>query len=135
MSKKTKSENKDYKSLDTLIDNTFDKIKNLVDTNTVVGNAISIAPGKIIVPISKVSVGIISGGGELPTSKKNNLSVSACSTTGFTITPIGFITVSDGAIDFVAALSGDNVAGRYVELFAGICDKFLSKKEFDSNEE
>ena len=135
MSKKTKGDNKDYKSLDALIDNTFDKIKNLVDANTVVGNAMSIAPGKIIVPISKVSVGIISGGGELPAPKKNNLSINACSTTGFTITPIGFVTVSDGVVDFVAALSGDNVASRYVELFAGICDKFLNKKEFDSNEE
>ena len=54
----------DEKKIESLVDVSLDKIRSLIDVNCVVGNAISMPDGSSIIPISKVSVGFVSGGGE-----------------------------------------------------------------------
>lgn len=83
-------------SIDEVIDGTFEKLKNILDANTVVGKVITLGNTHIL-PISKISVGIVTGGGNLP--KKNNLSAGTGS--GFNIIPIGFITISDGIANYL----------------------------------
>ena len=55
--------NKDNK-LESLIDASLGKIRSMIDVNCVVGNAITLQDGGTIVPISKVSIGFVVGGGE-----------------------------------------------------------------------
>ena len=92
-----KQGNKD--SLDKIIENTFSHIKDIVDANTVVGKTIKLNDDIYIIPVSKISVGLISGGVSIPKAKKDNM--NAGSGTGFNIVPIGFITVSSGIFDFI----------------------------------
>ncbi|MBE5738442.1 MAG: hypothetical protein E7354_01765 [Clostridiales bacterium] len=89
-----KSKNKES-SIDSIIDNTFSKLKNIVDANIVVGKEICVGNAHVI-PISKISVGLLTGGGNL--SKK---SVSAGSGSGFNIIPVGFITIQDSLINYL----------------------------------
>ncbi len=93
MSKKSQKTNL---SIDEVIDNTFEKLKDILDANTVVGKVITLGNTHIL-PISKISVGIVSGGGNLP--KKTSL--SAGSGSGFNIIPIGFITISDSIVNYL----------------------------------
>ena len=53
-----------------LMDTTLDKIKQMVDVNTVIGTPITTADGTTIIPVSKVTYGFASGGSEFA-SKKN----------------------------------------------------------------
>ena len=46
------------------IESTLKNISNLIDVNTVVGSPIKVDNGEYIIPISKVTVGILAGGGE-----------------------------------------------------------------------
>lgn len=46
------------------IESTLKNIGNLIDVNTVVGSPIKVDNGEYIIPISKVTVGILAGGGE-----------------------------------------------------------------------
>ena len=52
------------RKIESLVDVSLDKIRGLIDVNCVIGNAISMPDGSSIIPISKVSVGFVSGGGE-----------------------------------------------------------------------
>ena len=47
-----------------LMDTTLDKIKKMVDVNTVIGTTITTADGTTIIPVSKVTYGFASGGSE-----------------------------------------------------------------------
>ena len=118
-------------TLDNIIENTFSHIKDIVDANTVVGSVIELTSKLWIIPVSKISVGLISGGGNNPKSKNDSL--SAGSGTGFNIVPIGFVTISDGVFNFIKV--GDNTFEKNIgELLLGLYDKFINKKDVEKNE-
>ena len=51
-------------NINNLIDESISNIKSLMETNTIIGDPVIAPDGTIIIPISKVSVGFIVGGGE-----------------------------------------------------------------------
>lgn len=130
MSKKTLQENQN--TLDKIISNTFEKINDLVDANTVVGKTLKLSDSLFIIPISKVSVGLISGGGNLGKKKKDTL--SAGSSSGFSITPIGFVTINNSLIDFVSAGVTDNTTAKLIDTILNVYEKIVLKNG-DENEE
>ncbi|MED9891726.1 spore germination protein GerW family protein, partial [Ruminococcus champanellensis] len=52
---------------------TMEKIREMVDVNTIVGTPITCADGATIIPISKVSYGFASGGSDLPAKVEKDL--------------------------------------------------------------
>ena len=52
-----------------LMDTTMEKIKEMIDVNTIIGEPITSPDGTLIIPVSKVSYGFASGGSDLPTKK------------------------------------------------------------------
>lgn len=120
-------------TLDKIIDNAFNQLKNIIDANTVVGTTIKIIDGIYIVPISKINVGLISGGGEDSKKKKKGI-VGAGSSTGFTITPIGFITINKNIINFLGVTTTENASTKIIETMLNMSEKMLSKMEGDSDE-
>ncbi len=97
---------KNYK-IESLIDVSLDKVRGLIDVNCVVGNAISMPDDSIIIPISKVSVGFVAGGGEYNdlNAKRNSADFPMAGGTGggFTVSPIGFFVVKNGKFKIVHA--------------------------------
>lgn len=104
--KQTINLNKD-KKIESLIDVSLEKIRTLIDVNCVVGNAITMPNQSVIIPISKVSVGFVSGGGEYSdlNSKRNSADFPLAGGTGggFTVNPIGFFVVSDNKFKIIHA--------------------------------
>ena len=131
--KKNKTEQNNFDDIDKLIDNTFSKIKDLIDANTVVGSTIKLGEKTFIIPISRVSVGIISGGGEVP-GKNKDKSLTACSTTGFSLTPIGFVTINDKTIDFIGSTLVEASSNKIIDMFSSMFEKIISKNEVDYEE-
>lgn len=119
-------------TLDSIIDNTFNQIKNIVDANTIIGEAIKLTDNILIIPVSKVSVGLISGGGE--DSKNKKAVVSAGSSTGFTITPIGFVTINDSAIDFIGVTTNDNATSMLLNSILNLSEKLIARGVVDNEE-
>lgn len=88
-----------------IIKETIDKVKNIADTKTVIGDPITLIDGVTIIPVSKVSVGAGIGGGEYGT-KKNRKKTDAETTTtdnfgggggtGITVTPVAFLIITAG---------------------------------------
>ena len=54
-----------------LMDTTLEKIKQMVDVNTIIGNPISSPDGTVIIPVSKVSYGFASGGSDIRPKNTN----------------------------------------------------------------
>ena len=52
-----------------LMDTTMNKIKEMVDVNTIVGEPITAPDGTLIIPVSKVTYGFAAGGSDLPTKR------------------------------------------------------------------
>ena len=79
------------------IDSSLNEIKSMVDVNMVVGNALKLENG-FIIPVSKVTVAVLTGGGEYGKvnifSKNDELPHTAGNGAIVSVNPCGFI-VSD----------------------------------------
>lgn len=90
-------------SIKDLINSSLDKVRTIIDADTVVGRQISTPGGTTIIPISKVSMGFASGGLDLPNEGKNAAkNFGGGGGTGVTVSPIGFLVVSpDGRVEML----------------------------------
>ena len=77
-----------------LMDTTMEKIKEMIDVNTIIGEPITSPDGTLIIPVSKVSYGFAAGGSDLPTKKENKDCFGGGSGAGVNITPVAFLIVS-----------------------------------------
>ena len=106
MQEKNLNQNKNSK-VESLIDVSLDKIRSLVDVNCVIGNTITLPDGSSIIPISKVTVGFVSGGGEYNdlNAKRNSADfpMAGGSGGGFSVTPVGFFVVNNKQFKLVRA--------------------------------
>ena len=81
-----------------LMGTSMDKIRELVDVNTIIGDPITSPDGTIIIPVSKVSFGFVAGGSDLPTKAPKEVFAGG-SGAGITINPQAFIVVQrDGDV-------------------------------------
>lgn len=94
-----------------VLEETLKNLKAIIDVDSIVGKPIS-QDGSTIIPVSKVSVGFISGGGDVE-GKRKPLNVgypfAGGSGGGCNITPIGFLCVTNGNVSFIRVESGNNV--------------------------
>ena len=75
------------------------------DSSTIIGERIETVDGTTIIPISRVTVGYVVGGGEYAdlSSKKyhNNFPMAGGSSGGTSITPVGFLVDKKGEVCFI----------------------------------
>ncbi|MEG2769714.1 MAG: GerW family sporulation protein [Oscillospiraceae bacterium] len=74
-----------------LLGETIEKIKQMVDSNTVVGTPIPLAEGTVVLPVSKISYGFASGGSDIGSSKTPKDLFGGGSGAGVTATPVAFL--------------------------------------------
>ena len=88
---------------DSMFKTSFENIKGMLDSNTVVGNPISLSNGTTISPISKLSVGFATGGLDTGAQPKKANKFGGGGGSGMSISPVGFLVVDkNGKTDFVS---------------------------------
>ena len=89
----------DHNRINNVIETTLKNLNNIIDVDTVVGKPILTQDGTTIIPISKVSVGVLAGGGEYGKvsifKKSDDLPYSAGNGAIVSIKPCGFL-INDG---------------------------------------
>ncbi len=110
------------KSAGAILTSTIDKIRDLVDTSTIIGEPIYAEGGTTIIPVSKVTYGFASGGADFP-SKGNQELFGGGGGAGVTITPIAFLVISGGEVTLKHITAYDNAAERVVNLVPEMFDK------------
>jgi len=88
-----------------IIRSSLDNIRSMVDANTVVGDPITTPAGTTIIPISKIAIGIASGGVDY--NSKNDAhpapqNFGGGGGTGLSVTPAGFLVIDHrGDVEYI----------------------------------
>ncbi len=84
-----------------MIDASLSNIKTLLDANTIIGDPIVTESGTTIIPVSKISVGYVSGGldynkkkGEKDQDKNAPANFGGGGGTGISVSPVAFIVIN-----------------------------------------
>ena len=106
---------------------TMDKIKQMVDVNTVIGDPVTTPDGTTVIPVSRVSYGFASGGSDLPSKAQPSAGLLAGgSGAGITISPIAFLTIHQGNVRVLQIEPYLSSVDRALEKVPDVVDKVTS---------
>ncbi len=113
--------------LPNMLESTIQKIKEMVDVNSVIGTPITTPDGVTIIPVSKVSVGFGGGGSDFTTKSSRpgeDNPFGGGAGGGVKVTPICFLIVKDGTVRMMpVAEPASTTADRIVEMVPDTLDK------------
>jgi len=102
-----------------------EQLEKLITTKTIVGEPITVA-GKTVVPISKVSFGFGSGGGEGRRDEKSGFGGAGAG--GAKIEPVAFLVISEDEVKLLSATGKGIDIGKIVEAVPEVMDKIKSMR-------
>ena len=117
-----------------LMNITMEKIKEMIDVNTIIGEPITSPDGTLIIPVSKVSYGFASGGSDLPTKKENKDCFGGGSGAGVTIQPVAFLTVYQGDVRLISVDQEEGTADKLVNMIPDVLKKVKGVFKKDKSE-
>ena len=117
-----------------LMDTTMEKIKEMIDVNTIIGEPITSPDGTLIIPVSKVSYGFAAGGSDLPTKKENKDCFGGGSGAGVTIQPVAFLTVYQGDVRLVSVDREEGTADKLFNMIPDVLKKVKGVFKKDKSE-
>ena len=126
-----------HNDIEELIVSAFDKIKTIVDANTIIGEKLETKDGTFIIPISKVTVGYVVGGGEYADLSARRVAthypMSGGSGGGMSVTPVGFLIEKDGQVQFVN-VENKNLYQTVLNMFNAFLTEIERKKENENEQ-
>lgn len=123
-------------TVDDIIDVSMSRLKEIVDVNTVVGKPLKIDNNTTVLPVSKVQLGFVAGGGEVNTRLKNRQSkqpFAGGSGSGFVVTPIGFLTIQNDIVKYVSCEDNSPI-NEIINLSKSLVNKVMDDKKDGKNE-
>ncbi len=116
-----------------LMSETMEKIKSMVDVNTIIGKPIQ-AGGTTIIPVSKVTFGFGTGGTDFQSKNSKDTSplcFGGGGGAGVTVSPVCFLIVTSDGDARVLPLNAqaETTADRLVEMLPSAINKFSSFME------
>ena len=129
--------------LNDLMRSTMDKIREMADTNTIVGQPITTADGVTLIPISRVSMGFGCGGADYGKVQPKDFGggsgagpkdFGGGSGAGVKIEPVAFLVIREGSTRVLpVTMPPMTTLDRVVEMMPDLVDKV--EKYFDKKEE
>ena len=108
-----------------LMETTMQKIREMIDANTVVGEPITTSDGITLIPVSKVTLGFAGGGSD--SSKKQDMkdAFGGGIGAGVNVIPIAFIVVKGDSIKMlhVAPPTTSSTLDKIIETVPDVFDK------------
>lgn len=104
---------------------TMEKIREMVDVNTIIGEPIACGDGVTILPVSKVSYGFASGGSDLPAKVEKDL-FGGGSGAGISIHPVAFLVIANGDVKLLQLTVDASTPNALINLVPDLMDKVSS---------
>ncbi|MCT4618698.1 MAG: GerW family sporulation protein [Marinisporobacter sp.] len=130
--------------IEALMKTTMESLKDMVDVNTIVGDPVETPDGTVIIPISRVSFGFASGGGEYneknsrevnDTEQSEKLPFAGGTGAGVSVQPVAFMVVGNGEMKLLPVDQNANMLDsllnfmpKFVDKIQGTGDKKNQKK-------
>ncbi|MBE6894145.1 MAG: sporulation protein YtfJ [Ruminococcaceae bacterium] len=118
------------KPVQELMASALEKMRDLVDSNTVIGSPIYTQDGTTILPVSKITFGFVSGGTDFASKTQKDLFGGAASS-GASITPVGFLVIKEGSVKLMQLAEGGATLDRLINMMPEVIDRvegFIAKK-------
>ena len=115
-----------------LMNVTMDKIRQMADSNTIIGKPIKTDDVTTILPVSRISFGFASAGTDFDGKNAANKDLfGGGSGAGVNIQPVAFLVVKDGCVRTIQLSDGSNTIDRALTMLPELVDKVsaLLKKE------
>ena len=125
-----------------ILGTTIDKIKDMVDSRTIIGDPIDAGQGIKVIPVSKVTYGFASSGSDFPSKSAKEL-FGGGGGAGVTLTPVAFLVINNGSVSVKYISEGPDSSmervisslPELVDKLSEVVDKIKNKKngeeEFD----
>ena len=114
------------KNLPNMLENTIAKIREMVDSNSVIGQPITTPDGITIIPVTKISVGVGGGGSDYVSKHANKQEnpFGGGAGGGVKVTPVAFLVVKEGSVRVLPVATPANTSvDRLVEMIPDTLDK------------
>lgn len=109
--------------INSMMDVTLEKIRQMVDSNTIIGNPITTQDGTTILPVSKVTFGFTSGGSDFVSSKAPKDLFGGGSGAGVSMVPVAFLVLKDGNVRMLQLADKSGTADRALNMLPEVLDK------------
>lgn len=103
----------------------MEKIRSVVDANTMIGDPIHCADGTTVIPVSKVSLGFASGGSDIPTRTAKEYFAGGAGA-GMSVKPVGFLVIQNGDVRLVQLSMNADKGNVALNMLPEIIDKIAS---------
>lgn len=119
-------------NIDSIVNDAMKNLKNMIDSNTIMGSPVILEDGSTVIPISKILVGFVCGGGEFSSSCKKmcEYPFAGGSGAGYTVVPVGFLTGKNGVFQYTAIEQGNMYSDLLVTV-NGILKSMLKESKND----
>lgn len=113
-----------------LLNVSMDKIKSMVDVNTIVGDPVTTPDGTTVIPVSKVSFGFAAGGSEFSTKQTEEKAKNPSSPmfgggagSGVSINPIAFLIITKDQVRILPITNSVSTADRIIDSIPDLISK------------
>ena len=114
--------------IERIMDSAFGKMRTLTDADIIVGNPIIMPDGTTVVPISKISIGIVTGGGEYSQKQQSEYPFAGASGAGMSVSPVCFL-VSYGKSVRMLNVGSKSMFDKVVETVPDVVGSIFGKKK------
>jgi len=130
--------------IDDLMKTAMESIRDMVDVNTIVGDAVQTADDTVIIPVSRVAFGFAAGGGDYQgqrdrkTEQSEAFPFAGGSGAGVTIHPVAFVVVGKNNAIKLLPVEHNTAIDRIIDFLPGFLDKIsvlVGKKKEDTEKE
>jgi len=115
------------------------KVREMIDANTIVGEPITTADGTTLIPVSKLSFGFAGGGSDFSKKQEPKDAFGGGIGAGVNVTPVAFIVVKDSAIKLLhVSPPAATTLDRLIETVPEVFDKvtgMINKNKGDDDED
>ena len=112
--------------INSVMNSAMENLKQMVDVNTIIGDAITSPDGTVIIPVSKVSFGLAAGGGEYVSkhtkSAEETKPFAGGVGAGVTISPVAFLAVNEKNVRLLP-VDGDEPVSKLIDYIPVMVDK------------
>ena len=121
-------------SMTSLMETSMGKIREMVDSNSIIGEPITTPDGVTLIPVSRLSFGFGCGGGDYG---KQGPKFGGASTAGVKVEPVAFLVVKEGVTRVLpVAIPAVTTVDRVIEMVPEVMDRvenFIDKKKAEKS--
>ena len=124
--------NTEQKPVERVVETAFARIKTLVDGDTVIGRPMNMEGGTTIVPISRVTLGMLTGGGEYGEAGVSSYPFAGGSGVGASVVPMGFLIKKNGSYK-VLRVSESTLVEKALSLIPDLAEAIADAAAYEKN--